>query len=306
MDKLFTGICTALATPFSKNQVDYKAFTKLIELQLKNKIDALLFLGTTGEAPTLSSQEKQEIIRFALKTVDNRVPVIFGLGGNSPVDIISLGKFVAHTAKINKSENISVMVSAPYYNKCTQSGAVEFFTKIANEIKLPMIVYNVPGRTGVNLEPATLSKISENKFVAGIKEACGNIAQISEVIQLCKNTAVYSGDDALALPCYSVGCSGIISVASNVIPKDVRDVYNAYRCQQNALARDMFLSQLPLYKALFCEVNPIPVKFALSHLGITKNEVRLPLTPLTSQNQDIIRRLLFLENEATSVEILAE
>jgi len=287
MKKLFSGVCTALVTPFKNGKIDYISFQKIIESQIEAGIGALLFIGTTGEACTLTLSEKQEVIRFALSYVNGHLPLIFGIGGNNPSDIISLGKFVKFTA--GKTKNVGVMVSAPYYNKCTQNGAVIFFHEIANAVKLPMIVYNVPGRTVINLEAQTMADITQNKYIAGIKEASGNIEQIASIVSLCPKTAIYSGDDSLSLPCYAIGCAGIISVASNVIP---RDICTVWKNRKNRIAQTTYIKHLSIYKALFCEVNPIPIKFAMSHIGYCKNEVRLPLTELSSVNRELITSLL--------------
>ena len=273
MSTLFNGVCTALVTPFKNKEVDFKAFGNLIQRQLGADTDALCILGTTGEASTLTTEEKHAIIKFSLETVAGKVPIVFGIGGNNPKDIIELGKFIAKTPAIPLTKGgIGVMVTAPYYNKCTQDGAVEFFNTVANAIKLPMIVYNVPGRTGVNLEPETIARICINRYICGVKEASGNIEQIANVVRLCKKP-VYSGDDTIALPCYAVGCRGIISVASNVRPKEVREIWLKR-------SKRLFLCELPFYRSLFVQVNPIPVKRVLAGMGLINNELRLPLTAM--------------------------
>jgi len=273
--KLFTGVCTALVTPFTKHHdVDYLALARLINSQIEFGVDALLVLGTTGEAPTLSLDEKKSIINFATEIVKGRVPLIVGIGGNNPDSIIHLGQF----AKGAGADG--VMVSAPYYNKATQEGLVEFFKVISAEVKLPMIVYNVPGRCGVNILPETASEIARDKYVVGIKEASGNIEQIQDVVRLCASTAVYSGDDTIALPCYAVGCEGIISVASNAKPKEVASIFNAFKANKPRLARVEFYTHLPFFQSLFKQVNPIPIKYELSKFDVCENVVRLPLLPM--------------------------
>jgi 4-hydroxy-tetrahydrodipicolinate synthase len=174
------------------------------------------------------------------------------------------------------------MITAPYYNKGTQDGIYRFFEAITNAVKLPAVAYNIPGRTGVNIEPETLYRISTLKYVVGIKEASGNIAQITEVVRICPNVAVYCGDDTLALPSYAVGCQGIISVASNISAVPVAAIYNMYKHGKTAAALSAFHGQLPFYKSLFTSVNPIPVKNELTKIGLIKNELRLPLTPIIS------------------------
>lgn len=275
---IFTGVCTALVTPFDKKgNIDFKSFENLIEYQIKGGVSALLFLGTTGEACTLTEDEKKQITSFAIKKVNKRLPIIIGIGGNDPSSIISF-------AKTLPPHNIDgVLLSSPYYNKATKNGLVTFFNTIANSIRLPVIVYNVPSRTGQNIEPETLAQICKNRYIAGIKEASGNIAQVAETIRLCSKVPVYSGDDAIALPTYALGAKGVISVVSNAIPAQSQQVFILHSKQKTKKAKDLFFTQLPLCRALFCEVNPIPIKYLMYTLGIIKNHLRLPLTPLSAQ-----------------------
>jgi 4-hydroxy-tetrahydrodipicolinate synthase len=269
---IFYGVCTALVTPFKNFKVDFFALEKILDFQIESGVDALCILGTTGEAPTLTFKEKTDIINFCHNHIKGRVPIIFGIGGNNPREIIKLGEAVKKTC----GESTAVMVSSPYYNKCTQSGAIKFFHNIANKVKLPLIVYNVPGRTGMNLEPSTMQRICENKYIAGIKEASGNMSQIIDVVRLCP-VSVYCGDDGLALPCYSVGCKGVISVASNVHPNETIQIFKSRDAE-------LFKKEIPLYKALFCEVNPSPVKYAMSIMGLCEKETRPPLTDLCEKS----------------------
>jgi len=266
---IFKGICTALVTPFNKDlSIDFNSFAKLIEYQIESKVGALLFMGTTGEASTLTITEKKQIAEFAIKIVNKRVPIIIGVGGNNPAGIIEFGKWLPRCID-------GVLLSNPYYNKTTDAGLVKFFHDIANEIKLPVIAYNVPGRTGQNITPAVFAKTCENPWIVGIKEASGNMTQIMETMRQCPNVAVYSGDDALTLPTMAVGGAGVISVAGNIKPDYLK--YNS-------------LELLPLFNSLFCEVNPIPVKYALSKMGLIKNYLRPPLLPLSkSKYNDIIK-----------------
>lgn len=273
---IFTGVCTALVTPFDKNgKTDFEAFKNLINFQIKGGVSALLFLGTTGEASTMSLDEKKEIVQFAKEQVNGRLPIIVGIGGNNPSTIIEFAKTLSGID--------GVLLSSPYYNKATQAGLVTFFHTIANNIRLPIIVYNVPSRTGQNIEPETFAQICKNRYIAGIKEASGNITQFAEVIRNCPNTPVYSGDDAFALPSYALGAKGVISVASNAVPTQTQTIFDLLSKQENKEAKNLFYTQLPLYRALFCEVNPIPVKYLLADLGIIKNHLRLPLTPLSQK-----------------------
>ena len=277
---LFNGICTALVTPFCGGKVDYDALEKLINIQIENKTDAVLILGTTGEASTLSFSEKQEIIKFTFETVANRIPVIVGIGGNNPASIIELGQFVRSQVKLSKVKSrVGVLVTAPYYNKATQAGLVKYFNAIANEVRLPMIVYNVPGRTGMNIEPDTYLALDKNKYFCGIKEC--NFDQLGFVrAALPEKIAVYSGDDVSALPAFTLGACGVISVASNIRPSEMREIYLAHKARRISHARKLFQQQLPFFKSLFVQVNPIPVKYYLSKKGLCANELRLPLTPI--------------------------
>jgi len=273
MKTIFYGVCTALVTPFKDNgDVDFDALRGVIEYQVESKVDALCILGTTGEAATMSWDEKLEVAKFSYQVVAGRVPIIFGIGGNNPKEIIRFGLAVKKLAP-----KVAVMCTPPYYNKCTQDAAVKYFHDIANAVKLPFVVYNVPGRTGMNLEPATMQKIVTNKYVVGIKEASGNMGQIIEVVRLCHNVAVYCGDDGLSLPCYAVGCKGIISVASNVRPYETRTIWLGGN-------HKLFLDELKYYKALFCEVNPAPVKYAMHLMGMCGAFVRPPLTVLSEKS----------------------
>jgi 4-hydroxy-tetrahydrodipicolinate synthase len=280
MKQLFGGVGTALVTPFKGGEVDYAAFRRLIERQIEMRADALVILGTTGEICTLSGKERRKVIKFALEVIADRVPAVFGIGGNDPTTIIALGRFVADSAAGRAEGNVGVMVTGPYYNKATQDGLYEFFRFISNEIRLPAIVYNIPGRTGINIEPATMAKIAALPFIAGIKEASGNVAQIADVVKACPGTAVYCGDDTLALPAYAVGCRGIVSVAGNIDVAPVKDIYTLYAAGKVKQALSLYQEQVPFYKSLFRAVNPIPIKYELAKMGLIKNELRLPLTAI--------------------------
>ena len=284
MTPLFTGICTALPTPFLKNrEIDFPALEKLINRQIESGINALCILGTTGEASTLSFEEKIAIVKFSLSVVNGRLPIIFGIGGNNPPEILKLGREIKSLCTKTPSKitthppvfpPIGVLLSAPYYNKCTQSGAIRHFNTVANALKLPLIIYNIPARTGMNLTPETTAEIARNRFICGVKECGGNIEQLSEIVRLCPNTAVYSGDDPQSLPAYSVGARGCISVAANIRPRETLQIYRT-------LDPQLFLSQLPFYRSLFQSVNPIPLKAMLAKLGLCHNILRPPLTPMT-------------------------
>ena len=273
---IFKGICTALVTPFNDdNSIDYVSLKKMIEFQVSGGVSALLFLGTTGEASTITLQEKKAITEFAVKEVDKRLPIIIGIGGNNPANIIEFGTWL-RDLPID-----GVLLSSPYYNKTSENGLVQFFHSIASAISLPIIVYNVPSRTGQNISPETFAKICKNEYIRGIKEASGNITQIAETMRLCPNVAMYSGDDALSLPVYALGGLGTISVASNARPKETQEVFDLAQQKSFENAQKLFFEQLPFYKSLFVEVNPIPVKYVLSKMGLIKNNLRPPLLPLS-------------------------
>jgi 4-hydroxy-tetrahydrodipicolinate synthase len=279
MKKIFEGVCTAMITPFMRDgNIDFLAFEKHIERQIATGVNALCILGTTGEACTMNFDEKVSVVKFAVEKIGNRVPIIFGIGGNNPKEVIRFGLAVRAISK-----RVAVMLTAPYYNKCTQDAAVKWFDEISNAIALPMIVYNIPTRAGMNLEPTTLQKICQLKYIAGIKDSCGNMSKIIDTVRLCKNTAVYCGDDGIALPCYAVGCKGLISVASNICPRETIEIWRTR-------STEMFNSEIPRYNALFCEVNPAPIKYAMHINGLCEATLRSPLTELNDENKKTIEK----------------
>ena len=271
MKPIFTGVCTAIITPLKRGNVDWVAFGRLINMQIEGGVGAILVLGTTGEAPTTSDVERTAIVNFAVEVIAKRVPLVVGVGGNYPPKIIGY----AQEAKDAGAD--AVLLSSPYYNKTTQAGLVAFFKHIAKAVNIPIIAYNIPGRSGMNIDPATMAQICNIPQVRGVKESSGNIEQIADVIRLCKNTPVYSGDDVCALPAYALGAQGVVSVAANVRPRETAEIFELVKRRQNKMARDLFLEELPFYKSLFVSVNPIPVKRILSRVGLCSAEVRLPL-----------------------------
>ena len=280
MKPIFTGVATALITPFNNQEkVDFPTLRRLIERQIKMQVDALVILGTTGEISTLTLEERHAIIDCTLQTVKGRIPLIFGIGGNDPNNIIDLGQYVVQVAK-NTPGKIGIMVTAPYYNKSTPEGIYAYYQTITNAVKLPTIIYNIPSRTGVNITPENMAKITQLPFVAGIKEASGDLQQITQVVRQCSTVAVYSGDDTLALPSYAVGCRGIISVASNLEVAPVKAIWQLYCDGKPNIALTNFQKQLPFYQSLFRVVNPIPIKYELAQRGLIKNVLRLPLIPI--------------------------
>lgn len=276
---MFRGMGVAIVTPFEEGKVDYEAFEKLIDFHIENNTQAIIVLGTTGEASTQTFEERGELIRRAVKKADGKIPVIVGTGSNSTEVAIKYTK---------QAENLGadgILLVTPYYNKCTQSGLVKHFTILANSTTLPVILYNVPSRTGVNIAPETVATLSKIENIIAVKEASGNISQVLEIKRLVpEDFKIYSGNDDQIIPIYACGGSGVISVCGNVIPKETQAMCTAF---MEGNVKEAIRLQV-LYKKfidlLFCEVNPIPVKAALSAMGYIKNELRLPLTPMEEAN----------------------
>lgn len=276
---LFKGTATALITPFTNDGVDFPALDRLLDFQVENGVDALVILGTTGEPATMSLDEKKSVIEFVVKKLKGKLPIIVGSGANSTASAIEMSLLA------EKMGADGLLVVTPYYNKCTQDGLVAHYTAIADAVNIPIICYNVPGRTGVNMLPATFAKIAKHKNVVAIKEASGNIEQIEECIRLVGDDAsVISGDDGITVPIMAMGGAGVISVASNVIPRFTSDMTRKALDGDFAVASKMQLKMLPLVKALFCEVNPIPAKKGAQILGFGNGQLRLPLTEMTEEN----------------------
>lgn len=290
---IFKGCGTAIVTPFTKTGVNFEEFGKLIEDQIAGKVDSLIVCGTTGEASTMSLEERKETIKFAIEKVNKRIPVIVGTGSNSTQSAIEMTKFAESVGADG------ALVVTPYYNKTTQAGLIAHFSSIANSTKLPIILYSVPSRTGVNITPATCKKLSEIKNIVAIKEASGNISQVAEIANLCgKNLHIYSGNDDQIVPILSLGGLGVISVLSNVAPKFTHDMVQNFFDGNIEKSRKMQLDSINLIKALFSEVNPIPVKAALNMMGYNFGEPRLPLVPMSVENRNV------LEDEMKKMKIL--
>lgn len=284
---IFKGCGTAIVTPFNENGVNFDEFKRLIEFQIENNVDSIIVCGTTGEASTMTTEEKKETIEFALKVSNGRVPIIAGTGGNCTKSVIEFTKW---------AESIGVdgaLIVTPYYNKTTQDGLIAHYSAIAKETNLPIILYSVPGRTGVNILPATCKKLSEIPNIVAIKEASGNLSQIAEIANLCKdNLSIYSGNDDQILPILSVGGIGVISVLSNIAPKYTHEiVYNFLNGNINNAINDQ-IKAIPLIKALFCEVNPIPVKAALNMIGYNVGIPRLPLIEMSDNGKNTLKKEL--------------
>ena len=273
MKSLFEGTATALVTPFTKSGVDFRALDRILDFQMQGGVDALVLLGTTGEPATMMQAEKDAVLTFAVKKLKGKIPLIVGAGSNSTAQAFENCK---HAEELGAD---GLLVVTPYYNKCTQTGLVKHYETVANATKLPVIVYNVPSRTGVNVLPTTFLQLAEIDNVVGIKEASGNMAQIAKVASLVKGkVAIYSGDDGITVPVLSLGGKGVISVASNVVPSFVATMTKMWFDGETEIARDMQLALTPLVDALFEEVNPIPVKKACELLGLCSHVVRPPLT----------------------------
>ena len=277
---IFTGMATAMVTPMTPEGVDYEALGRFVDFQLSQGIHALVAVGTTGESATLSPDERKEVIRFTIDRVAGRVPVIAGTGTNNTQHAIE------YSVDAAKAGADALLVVTPYYNKATQNGLIAHFTAIADRVDKPIILYNVPSRTGCNLLPATVEKLAEHPNIAAIKEASGNMAQIVELFARCGDRIdVYSGEDGLTVPILSMGGKGTISVLSNVVPKEAVAMTNAFFAGDVAEAARLQCRYLNLINLLFCEVNPIPAKAAVSAMGFGKEYIRLPLTPMEEGNR---------------------
>ncbi len=284
---LFKGCGTAISTPFNENGVNLKEFERLIQNQIQNKVDAIIICGTTGESSTMTTEEKKQAIECAVKTASGRIPIIAGTGGNNTKQVIE-------NSKLAESLGVDgLLIVTPYYNKCTQKGLIEHYKVIAQSVSLPIILYSVPSRTGVNIEPKTCLELSKIENIVAIKEASGNISQVAEIAHLCgDNLHIYSGNDDQILPILSLGGLGVISVLSNVKPEYTHNIVQNFFDGNIEIATKMQLDALPLIKALFSEVNPIPVKAALNIQGYNFGIPRLPLTPMTTEKMEVLKKEL--------------
>lgn len=284
---LFTGAATAIVTPLNKDGIDYEAFGRLIDWQIESGIDAIVAVGTTGEGSTLTDEEHKEAISFCVKRAAGRVPVIAGTGSNDVAYAIALTKYAEEAGADG------MLLVTPYYNKATQNGMYESFKAIAEATTKPCILYNVPSRTGCNLLPKTVARLAEIPNIVGIKEASGNISQVAEIAALAGDKIdIYSGNDDQIVPILSLGGKGVISVLSNVMPKETSDVCKMYLEGDVKGSLKLQLDLLPLVNALFSEVNPIPVKAAVSAMGYGENYLRLPLTPMEDANKEVLMKLM--------------
>lgn len=284
---VFTGAATAIVTPFTNNEVDYEQYGRLIEWQIAQGIDAIVACGTTGEGSTLTDEEHREVIAYTVKKVNGRVPVIAGTGSNDTAYAIDLTKFACEAGAD------AMLLVTPYYNKATQKGLIKSFEVVADVSTKPCILYNVPSRTGCNLLPASAAVLADHPNIVAIKEASGNISQIAELASLVRGKMdIYSGNDDQIVPVLSLGGKGVISVLSNLMPKETSQMCHKFFAGDVAGSAKMQLDLLELVNALFCEVNPIPVKAAMAAMGFGENSLRLPLTPMEPQNAEKLYALM--------------
>ena len=291
---IFKGMATALVTPMTPNGVDYDALGRFIDFQIESGINALVAVGTTGENATLEPEDQTEVIRYTVQRAAGRVPVIAGTGTNNTEHVLH------NTRNACQAGADAVLVVTPYYNKATQNGLITHFTTIADVSTVPVILYNVPGRTGVNLQPKTVAKLAEHPNIVALKEATGNMAQMVELVRLCGDKLdIYSGEDGIVVPMMSMGAAGCISVLSNVVPAEAVAMTDACLAGDYAKAAAMQCKLLPLINALFSEVNPIPAKAAVSAMGYGKEHLRLPLTPM----EPATRAVLYEEMRKLGVQV---
>ncbi len=281
---MFKGSMVALATPFKNGVVDETTISELVEFQAANGTDAICPCGCTGEAATLTHDEQVRVIDIVIEAVAGRAKVIAGTGSNSTAEALEL------TRRAKEAGADGALMITPYYNKPTQRGLVTHYTKAA-EIGLPIMLYNVPSRTGVKMSPETIAELSKVENIAAVKEACGSVDQVSAILNLC-DINVLSGDDSLTLPMLAVGAKGVVSVAANVAPAEVKALIDDFNNGNIEEAQRRHYELLPLFKVLFCETNPIPLKKALSMMGMTENELRPPLEPLSAENEPRLRAVL--------------
>ena len=279
------GLYTALVTPFRNGAVDYDRLTKLVEMQISYGVDGISPVGTTGESPTLSFEEHERVIATVVQLVNGRCKVLAGSGANSTAEALHLTRH----AKADGAD-FSLQV-APYYNKPTQEGLYRHFATIADSCDIPIVIYNVPGRSGVAVSAETIARLAKNCNVAGVKEASGSVDRVSEILDLC-DIPVLSGDDALTVPMMSVGAVGVVSVASNIIPKEMKQLVDLCNAGAFDQARAMHRKLYKFFKAMFVETNPIPVKAGMAIRGLLDEEYRLPLCPPSDKNREFLRQIL--------------
>lgn len=287
MKGFFNGTATAMVTPFIEDEVNFEALGDMIEYQIKNGTDVLVILGTTGEPSTMTDEEKTAVIKYSVKKVGGRAKVVIGTGSNNTAKSVQMSKLAESLGADG------LLCVTPYYNKCTQKGLIRYYEAICSAVHIPVIAYNVPARTGVNILPPTAEQLAYIPNMAGIKEACGNMEQICETMRRVRPYMdMYSGDDNLNLPMLAIGSAGVISVVSNIAPKEVKDVYNAVKAGDLAAANEIQDRLLPLIDACFTEVNPIPVKAGCNMIGLAAGLPRAPLTELEDEHKEIMRKCI--------------
>lgn len=284
---MFKGVLTAVVTPFHNGEIDYESYEKFLEFQLKAGVDGLVVAGSTGEAATLTTTEKLELARKTLTFVNGKVPVILGTGSNNTQTTIEL------TQKAKEIGVDGVLIVSPYYNKPTQEGLYQHYTKIANAVDIPIVLYNVPGRTANHIQPTTVARLAELPNIVAIKEASGDLNNSTEILQLCgESITLLSGEDTLIYPMMCLGGKGVICTTSNIAPYDFQQLCAAALNQDHETARTLHFKTYSLIRAMFLETNPIPVKHALKLMGFNNGEIRLPLTPPSSKTQAKINEVL--------------
>ncbi|MBW1851997.1 MAG: 4-hydroxy-tetrahydrodipicolinate synthase [Deltaproteobacteria bacterium] len=284
---MFKGSIVAIVTPFKEGKVDEESYRELIEFQIENGTNAIVPCGTTGESATLNIDEHNRVIDIAVDAVNKRVPVIAGTGGNSTSEAIELTE---HARKAGADASLQV---TPYYNKPTQEGLYQHYKAIAEAVHLPQVLYNVPGRTSVNMLPETVARLAKLPQVVAIKEASGNLGQMAEIVKLAgEDITLISGDDNLTLPILSIGGKGVISVVANIVPRDTADMITAWEEGRMDKTRELFFKLFPLCQAMFYETNPVPVKTSLALMGKIQDELRLPLVPMAPANLEKLKKAL--------------
>jgi 4-hydroxy-tetrahydrodipicolinate synthase len=284
---MFTGSMVALVTPFREGKVDWQSLEALVDFHIQNGTNGIVPCGTTGESATLDHKEHHEVIERVIKAVNKRIPVIAGTGSNSTAEAVAL------TKGAEKAGADGALMISPYYNRPTQEGIYQHYKKVASEVGIPIIVYNIPGRTGSKIEPETLARLAEIKNVAGVKEATGSVDQAVDVVRLCgDNLAVYSGEDSLTFSLMALGGKGVISTVANIAPKEMSQLTDACLEGKWERGRDLQLKLVPLIRSVFLETNPIPIKTALALMGKCSRELRLPLTPMSEGNLKKLRQTM--------------
>lgn len=288
---IFTGAAVAIVTPFNEEGINFEELKKLIDFNIENGTDAIVIAGTTGESATMSDEEHRAAIKFTVEYVNKRIPVIAGTGSNDTLYAVELSKYAEEVGADG------LLIVTPYYNKTTQSGLVKHYNYIADRVNLPIILYNVPSRTGVNISPKTCLELSKHKNIVAVKEASGNLSQIAEIKALCGDElTIYSGNDDQIVPILSLGGKGVISVLSNVAPREAHDICQLFFDGKTEESAKLQIEYLNLINALFIEVNPIPVKTALGLMGFNVGHLRMPLFPMEECNLEVLKKEMKAKN----------